>query len=309
VSPTLHIRSPLTDSTNVRVRRTFFRSDLVRQWRDVFAIDIEPELAQVEQVRECVCLDTGLVFYLPAEAAGSARLYERLEKFDWYYMRDKWEHEEAMSDLARLERVLEIGCGPGWFVERLSQAGVDAVGIELSASAVRAARDRGCNVQGIALAEAARADAQAFDGACAFQVLEHTPDPLAFLHEMIACVKSGGLIVLSFPNADSFLRHFPMNLLDMPPHHMTHWPLSAVRSLERVLPVRIIRVVFEPLAEYHAAFFIESQVTRLPGRRLRMIAQRFLVPVLAPVLSHCGSMRSRITGHTTYVCLQRLRGK
>ena len=56
-------------------------------------------------------------FYTPSELAGSASLYEQLQKFDWYYMPEKWEFRQALSWIQAehgVRRLLEVG-GRGFF--------------------------------------------------------------------------------------------------------------------------------------------------------------------------------------------------
>ena len=70
-----------------------------------------------------------------------------------------------------------------------------------------------------------------FDVVCAFQVLEHVADPLAFIAEAKARLNPGGLLFIGVPNRESYvgrLRDFP---LDMPPHHVMRWSRRALAAL------------------------------------------------------------------------------
>src|SRR5262245_6694354 len=100
------VQSPLTGSENVTVLRTISASELIARWKRDFDIDITGELHGAGEVRLYRCEDTGLRFYWPSNVAGSDKLYEQLQRFDWYYMADKWEHLRAVEDLANHRRVL-----------------------------------------------------------------------------------------------------------------------------------------------------------------------------------------------------------
>jgi ubiquinone/menaquinone biosynthesis C-methylase UbiE len=64
---------------------------------------------------------------------GDSKFYEQLEKFDWYYMPWKWEHEITLSYLDPKKRVLEIGCGTGSFVQKAADiSGAYIKGLELN---------------------------------------------------------------------------------------------------------------------------------------------------------------------------------
>src|SRR5687768_16889574 len=93
---------------------------IIDEWRRRFDIDIrQDEWANLQAVELYRCDECHLEFFPPA-LAGRDRLYEELQKFDWYYMPDKWEHGVAIRDIPVGARVLEVGCGEGAFIHRLS---------------------------------------------------------------------------------------------------------------------------------------------------------------------------------------------
>lgn len=85
-----------------------------------------------------------------AEAPSGARLRLVADDGEAHVMvlpLDRWHGEPGPGEHALLARakgpVLDIGCGPGRHVAALAEAGVSALGIDLSGAAVRAARHRG----------------------------------------------------------------------------------------------------------------------------------------------------------------------
>src|SRR3990172_1931289 len=98
--------------------------ELIDGWHKDFGIDIAAELHRHDPVERYECSICGLRFF-PPELAGSEALYAQLQRFEWYYMPRKWEHDIALAELHRGERVLEVGCGYGDFVARARGAGVE----------------------------------------------------------------------------------------------------------------------------------------------------------------------------------------
>jgi 2-polyprenyl-6-hydroxyphenyl methylase/3-demethylubiquinone-9 3-methyltransferase len=100
------------------------------------------------------------------------------------------------------KRVLEVGCGLGFFSERLTKSGAIVTACDLGPNLVEAARERvGCEaVVADALALRQQFPAGSFDAVLSSECIEHTPDPLRAVDEMCAMIKPGGLLSLSTPN-------------------------------------------------------------------------------------------------------------
>jgi SAM-dependent methyltransferase len=108
---------------------------------------------------------------------------------------------------ARGERLLDVGCGTGFFIEAALEGGFDPAGIELSPVAVGLAQPsvRGritCGDVNSLLAT----DARQFDVVTAFDIIEHTFDPAAFLDDIGRVLAPGGLLVVSTPDTGHWLR-------------------------------------------------------------------------------------------------------
>jgi SAM-dependent methyltransferase len=103
-------------------------------------------------------------------------------------------------------RILEVGCGTGWFTVLARRAGFDAVGMDLAERVVRfAARERAA--EGGVKAHFLSADAEAlpfddghFDVLIANSVLEHVPEWRTFLKEVHRVLVPGGVALLGTGN-------------------------------------------------------------------------------------------------------------
>src|SRR2546425_11764359 len=93
-------KCPLCRSSASIKRRKVEVSLLVEEWKRCFSIDAQPEFHGISEIQEHLCTVCGLIYFKPESAAGSSTLYEALEKFDWYYLPRKWEHDMAIQDMA-----------------------------------------------------------------------------------------------------------------------------------------------------------------------------------------------------------------
>ena len=101
--------------------------------------------------------------------------------------------------------VLEVGCGTGRLLTRITGFARQALGIDLSAKMLAHARARGLRVvQGSATALPLAP--ASVDVACAFKVLAHVPDVRLALAELTRVVRPGGWVLAEFYNARSLRR-------------------------------------------------------------------------------------------------------
>jgi SAM-dependent methyltransferase len=113
---------------------------------------------------------------------------------------------EMIAARAPGRRLLEVGCGAGFFLKAAERAGWTTEGIELSEEASRFAverlhlRIRRERVENAAIAPGS------FDVACMFEVIEHLFEPASVLTAIARALPPGGLLVISTPNYDSASR-------------------------------------------------------------------------------------------------------
>jgi len=102
---------------------------------------------------------------------------------------------------------LDIGCGNGKFIRDMNTLGWQFEGVEFNPIAVNICRKAGLNVFQGDLHNAAFKD-NSFDLVSARQVIEHIPDPVNFINEIVRILKSGGRLLLKTPNSKSLGRRW-----------------------------------------------------------------------------------------------------
>ena len=124
--------------------------------------------------------------------------YERERGRGYHAMLDDLELD-AVSEYARHQRVLEVGCGTGLVLSRLRDKTRSARGLDVSPGMVRRARARGLDVV-LGSATAIPFADNSFDLTCSFKVLAHIPELGRAVAEMARVTRVGGHIAIELYN-------------------------------------------------------------------------------------------------------------
>lgn len=139
--------------------------------------------------------------FAPLHRLGPARLQ---------FIRDELIRHFKLPTAGRLDslaglRIVDVGCGGGLIAEPLTRLGARVTGVEPAAESIAAARlhaerqdlsiDYRC-----ARAEELVAAGETFDAVVCLEVLEHIPDPAAFVALLARLAEPGGLVILSTIN-------------------------------------------------------------------------------------------------------------
>jgi SAM-dependent methyltransferase len=141
-------------------------------------------------------------YWFAVDGTTAGRLEEAYRRF---VLRDHVRFvSRALEGIGKRETVLDVGCGGGLFLRLLAEEGRRVAGLDRSATAARVA----WQVQGVP-SVCASLDLPPFaDGSFGaitmFHVLEHLPDPAAYVRAAHRLLKPGGRLVVQVPNIDSF---------------------------------------------------------------------------------------------------------
>ena len=138
---------------------------------------------------------------------GSSAMLHRLNPARLGYLRDAIDAHWGLdsSGFAPLagKTALDVGCGAGLLAEPLARLGAKVTGVDASPEVIAVARGHAATM-GLAI-DYRVGDVQAMEGqfdlVTAMEVIEHVADPAAFLKALAKRLASGGLLVMSTPNA------------------------------------------------------------------------------------------------------------
>lgn len=119
--------------------------------------------------------------------------------------------QQCLGDVRGM-RVLEVACGRGGFIKRLSSAGAYAYGMDFSFSAVRLAKGKTLDADPHLPARLVQGDAHAlpfadsyFDVVVSCETIEHLPFPEKSVREFYRVARPGARLFLTTPNYLNFM--------------------------------------------------------------------------------------------------------
>ncbi|NIK55044.1 class I SAM-dependent methyltransferase [Kribbella shirazensis] len=224
------------------------------------------------------CLTCGLVQLQPTPTPETLRaLYETDSYFDGVgsgYSEYESQEEEYLAtfreDVRRIAefvpsgKVLEVGCGYGYFLQCALEAGYDAYGIDLSPTAIKWASERlpdrvFCGL----LEEVPQIQKQQYDVIFGSHLIEHLTEPAAFLESAARLLRPGGVIVLVTPNIRSLLSRASGRRwvsYKIPEHVSYYDPRTITDLLDRTgFSVRAVDSAYQ----YYALPFVAKRVREL----------------------------------------------
>lgn len=145
-------------------------------------------------------------------------------------------------------RLLEVGAGHGLFLDAARTAGYRVAGVELSQTAAAHARSSlGLEMHSTQLADAPL-DGR-FDVVCAWDTIEHVPDPVEFWRAVRDIVAPDGVVLFSTP----YISSVPARLLRQrwwtlkPTEHIWHFTPGTHQTVAAAAGMRVTRIVRTPL--------------------------------------------------------------
>lgn len=172
-------------------------------------------------------------------------------------------------------RVLEVGCGDGFFLEAMRHAGADCYGVEPSNAQRKLALARGLRVEsGVLAAGRILADAP-FDAFVTRQVFEHVEDLRDFLLTIRSNLASEAMGLVEVPNLDKLA--LEGRFFDFIPEHINYF---TPRSLGLALAL--------------AGFEVLEISTVQEGESLRALVSWKALPDYGSLASRVDSLRSEM---------------
>lgn len=228
-------------------------------------------MVKLGEARLTACPACGSWTYFPRPTpAEQANIHDDSDYFDHPYFelrrsvtpaqlrrcRDIFSRLSIACGLASLrgERLLDIGCDTGVFLRAAREEfGVVPIGIDVSTRAVAAARQEGIEAYQSLLDEAP-SQLTGLKLVTAIDVIEHVPDPGAFLRQIRSRLAPDGLLYVETPNIRSAvyaLGRVLSQLIDgsgsgmiqrlFPPQHVQYFTKDSLSRLARESGLEVVR--------------------------------------------------------------------
>jgi len=182
-------------------------------------------------------------------------------------------------------RILDVGCGSGYFLRALDGRRWDRFGVETGSAAVEAARRHlgDENVVEGSLGDS-QFDNESFDVITFWSSLEHMNHPRAALREAQRVLKAHGRLIVQLPNAESYQsRLFKGNWFALDaPRHRYHFSEEVLRRFLDENGFAIEKITFSS-KEHNAHALRQSLKAKLSapvvGRAAYLLIKPFTTPV------------------------------
>jgi 2-polyprenyl-3-methyl-5-hydroxy-6-metoxy-1,4-benzoquinol methylase len=163
----------------------------------------------------------------------------RKEKFG----KERFEYITNKCEFSPGKILLDLGCGPGYFLKYLDEQNIQCKGLELTQYLVDICKNSGLNVSQSTLEKELD---QQYDIITMFDVLEHLHEPIDFFKLANRKIKKGGHILAFTPNIHSFAFYFQkgkQNLLS-PYEHVLFYSKESLDYLAEQTGFAIVSIEF-----------------------------------------------------------------
>jgi SAM-dependent methyltransferase len=249
------------------------------------------------------CRQCELEFCDPMKAPDSnwyALAYQVLD----LYPQERWEFSFIASELSENDRLLELGCGSGAFLECCRDRNIPAFGLDFSPNAIEQCRNKGLEAATLSIGQADPSSLPFVPTAIvAFHVLEHLDEPAALFKMARQLASPKTQLWISIPSAKRPTRFFrEFDFLDAPPHHMTRWSESALRAAAAQQGWTLREMHYEPISIRVAAWYFATRTKayrRAAGHKSAGRWERAIRWSLYPAaITSYLSKRNQISGFT-----------
>lgn len=169
--------------------------------------------------------------------AGGKKLlddYKSRKDHYWDSLGYKVRLKEIFSRKKDLTSLLDVGCGAGFFIDYVKSTGIMVYGVELSEWGYRSAStELKLKVLKKSLSDIETQEIPPVDVITMYDVLEHSPNPVAELANAYKLLKRGGLLIINLPNINSLISQLTRKYWNklIPPNHLYHFDPRTLRNI------------------------------------------------------------------------------
>lgn len=195
------------------------------------------ELERYQDSYLCKCQSCSFVFSknIPSNSElldFYSKSYDRTRYFSSITKKRYEKLLESFEPYRKTNKLLDVGCGYGFFLEVAKEKGWEVHGIEISKKASDECREKGINMFHGSLANS-DFDSELFDVIISIEVIEHLTDPTILLKQSNAFLRKGGLMYITTPNFNSYLRYKLKEQYDVIdyPNHLCYFTAKTLRKV------------------------------------------------------------------------------
>ena len=196
------------------------------------------------------------------------------------------QHQPRVRYFKDCQRVLDLACGSGFFLELLKEAGIEALGVDRNEAIVKKVRQKQLKAVHSDIFHYLETVEEGHDGIFCSHLLEHLPfDQVVRLIELIhRRLDPGGVLVFVYPNPESIRLHLFGFWRD--PEHVRfyaggliqsvchHYGLHTEYSNEQETPLLLEAPYLEPLSRLPAEQGAGGTLSE-PNERMERVLQEF----------------------------------
>lgn len=151
---------------------------------------------------------------------------------------------DQFEPFRKTNKILDIGCGIGYFLLEAKKRGWEVYGTELSTESADICVQKGINMENGVL-KAENYENEMFDIITSFEVIEHINNPIPELQNCYRILRKGGLAYVTTPNFNSLLRYrlkAAYNIITYP-EHLTYYTPKTLKTVFELSGFKRMKVI------------------------------------------------------------------
>lgn len=140
-------------------------------------------------------------------------------------------------------KILDVGCGIGYFLEVAKKRGWTVYGTEYTEEAIKICKSKGIKMQEGKL-NPDNYNIEEFDIITSFEVLEHINNPIEEISNFYKILRKGGLVYLTTPNFNSISRYYlkaNYNVITYP-EHLCYYTPKTLKNLFKEINFNVLKL-------------------------------------------------------------------
>ena len=205
-------------------------------------------LKDYQSTHLCKCKSCGFVF------AQAIPTMEELEKHYEGYSRNDYlspvtikrynELLDYFEQFRKTGKLIDVGCGIGYFLEEAKKRGWEVYGTEYTEEAIQICEGKGITMKKGKL-NPTDFEAESFDVITNFEVIEHINNPQEEIQNFNQILRKGGLVYITTPNWNALLRYrlkAAYNVI-VYPEHLSYYTPRTIKKLFKSKGFKSLKVM------------------------------------------------------------------